>query len=106
MSQKAQFLSALSKFTCFEPLEPRKLFSGSAPVAVDDVFTVAAAGTVSGNVLTNDRDAESDPLTATLLVGVARGHLTFNTNGSFTYTGMSGFVGVDTFSYLSNDGTS
>lgn len=110
MSQRAQFLSAAlhisSQFTCIEALELRRLFSGSAPVAVDDVFVDSAVGTVTGNVLTNDRDAENDPLTATLMVGAARGHLTFNANGSFSYAPVPGFNGVDTFSYLCNDGTS
>jgi hypothetical protein len=106
VNQKARRLSVICKAACFEPLEQRQLFSGSAPVAVDDVVTVAASGTVSGNVLTNDRDAQSDPLAATLMIGVARGRLTFNANGSFTYTAMPGFAGVDQFSYICNDGTS
>lgn len=106
MSRKSQFLSVLSKFTCIEPLEQRTLFSGSAPVAVDDVYTIAAAGAVSGNVLTNDRDGQNDRLTATLLIGAARGRLTFNADGSFTYTALSGTNGVDMFSYVCNDGTS
>jgi len=79
-----------------------------APVAVangysvneDATLTVAAAG-----VLSNDTDAQSDPLTAILVSGVANGALTFNSNGGFSYTGNVGFNGSDSFTYKANDGS-
>ena len=80
-----------------------------APVAVNDlgyapnedtVLTVAAAG-----VLTNDTDADANPLTAILLTGPSQGALTLNANGSFVYTPALNFNGSDTFTYKANDGT-
>jgi VCBS repeat-containing protein len=80
----------------------------TAPVAADDSYsvhdnhtlTVAAAGVVS-----NDTDADGDPLTAVLVTGPGHGSLTLNANGSFSYTPTTGFVGTDTFTYQANDGT-
>src|SRR5439155_21566311 len=36
--------------------------------------------------------------------GPARGTLTFNADGSFTYTPTNGFTGIDSFTYRLNDG--
>jgi hypothetical protein len=79
-----------------------------APVAADDAYdavqntalTVPAPG-----VLGNDSDADNDPLTAALVTGPANGTLTLNADGSFTYTPTFNFVGVDSFTYVANDGT-
>lgn len=54
-------------------------------------------------VLTNDTDAENKDLTAFLVTGPANGSLTFNKDGSFTYTPKAGFTGIDTFTYVAND---
>lgn len=78
------------------------------PVAVDDsysvdednVLTVAAAG-----VLGNDSDEENDSLTAAVVDGPANGTLSFNPDGSFTYTPDADFNGSDSFTYKTNDGT-
>ena len=54
-------------------------------------------------VLANDFDADGDMLTAVLIADVAHGELTFNANGSFTYTPDIGFIGEDSFTYVAND---
>lgn len=79
------------------------------PTAIDDAYSVdedtvlnvdAAAG-----VLVNDTDPESDPLTAALISDPKHGTVTFNANGSFTYTPEADFNGEDSFTYKANDGT-
>ena len=80
------------------------------PVAVNDTYTVgenAGKFTVSAanGVLANDTDSNGVPLTAALVgTGTAHGVLTFNPDGSFTYTPAANFTGADTFTYVANDG--
>ncbi|AXY59742.1 VCBS domain-containing protein [Acinetobacter sp. WCHAc010052] len=77
-----------------------------APVAVADSFTVVEGGTISsGSVLTNDSDAENNPLTAILVTGPAHGTLTLNTNGTFSYVHNGSETTSDSFTYKVNDGT-
>ena len=80
----------------------------TAPVAVNDSYNLPANGTLTvaaAGVLTNDTDADGNPLTAVRVTGPAHGTLTLNPNGSFTYTPTSSFVGSDSFTYTANDGT-
>ncbi|MEO5712428.1 MAG: Ig-like domain-containing protein, partial [Luteolibacter sp.] len=80
----------------------------TAPVALDDSYSinknsmlvVSAAG-----VLTNDTDAQSNPLTAVLSAGPTHGSLTLSANGSFTYTPATDHTGPDSFTYRANDGS-
>ncbi|MFO0869322.1 MAG: Ig-like domain-containing protein [Pirellulales bacterium] len=82
--------------------------TNSPPVANADsyaafsnsVLTIAAAN----GVLANDTDANGTSLSAVLAVGPSHGTLTLNTNGSFTYTPVAGYVGSDSFTYVANDG--
>lgn len=79
----------------------------SAPVVVDDNYTVDANATLTvpgEGVLANDSDPDNDPLTAVLVSDVSNGVLTLNPNGSFTYTPSAGFVGTDSFTYQASDG--
>jgi probable HAF family extracellular repeat protein/autotransporter-associated beta strand protein len=76
----------------------------AAPVAADDQFTTDEDQAVSGNVLTNDSDADGNTLTAVLDGGPAHGSLLFNPDGSFTYTPAADYVGFDSFTYHANDG--
>ncbi len=56
-------------------------------------------------VLSNDRDADGDPLTASLVSGPSNGLLTFNSDGSFTYTPLTSLVTFsDHFTYRAFDG--
>jgi VCBS repeat-containing protein len=77
-----------------------------APIAVADSYTVAEDSTNNiFVVLANDNDPDGDPLTVSLLNGVAHGSLTLNADGSFTYTPNANFYGSDIFSYQLSDGT-
>ncbi|MBX7105913.1 MAG: DUF4394 domain-containing protein [Gemmataceae bacterium] len=81
-----------------------------APVAVNDSFTTLQnlPITISApGVLANDTDTEGSTLTAILVTNVpaAAGTLTLASNGGFTYTPAPNFVGVVTFQYKANDGT-
>ena len=62
-------------------------------------LSVAAPG-----VLTNDVDPAGRSLTAFLQSGASSGSVTFNTDGSFTYTPSNGFSGSDSFTYRAYNG--
>jgi VCBS repeat-containing protein len=79
-----------------------------APVAVGESLTTnedVPLTVVGAGVLTNDTDAENNPLTAVLVSGTSHGTLTLNANGSFVYTPAANFNGTDSFTYKANDGT-
>lgn len=73
------------------------------PVAHDDQFftpenfRISVAGP---GVLLNDTVTLNLPLTAVLQNGPAHGLLTFNQDGSFTYTPNLDFIGIDHFRYV------
>lgn len=85
-----------------------------APVANDDSYEVNEDATLTvpdgpTDVLGNDTDPDGDPLTAKRVIvlpdgGPTNGTLTFNENGSFTYTPDANFFGTDSFAYEANDG--
>ena len=75
-----------------------------APIALADIAGVIAGETVTGNVLTNDRDPEGASLKATLKTNAEHGTVKLNSDGSFSYVADSGFSGVDTFTYSASDG--
>jgi VCBS repeat-containing protein len=78
-----------------------------APVALDDSYSVAEDGSLNiaaDGVLANDTDVEGDGLTAILDVNASNGILSFNADGSFDYTPNADFNGIDSFTYLANDG--
>lgn len=83
--------------------------TNDAPVSANDSYTTATNTVlnvpVGTGVLANDSDADSDPLTATLVANASNGNVVLNPNGSFTYTPTAGFNGTDTFTYRANDGT-
>ena len=65
----------------------------------DTVLAVAAPG-----VLHNDYDPDNNTLTGVLAGTAAHGTLVLSDNGSFIYTPDEGFVGIDIFTYVANDG--
>ncbi|WP_147291974.1 cadherin-like domain-containing protein [Mycolicibacterium aichiense] len=75
-----------------------------APRPVDDSYSIDQDTQLTGNVLTNDTDADGDTLTATVDDGPSHGSLTLNSNGSFTYTPDENYYGTDSFSYIASDG--
>ncbi len=74
------------------------------PVANNDSVSTPEDSAATGNVLTNDTSPSGNPLTAIDQTLPAHGNLVLNSNGSFTYTPTSGYVGADSFTYLANDG--
>ncbi len=84
------------------------LHSGTAPVALVDGYQIHQNTTLNQaapGVLSNDTDAESDPLTAVLVTAPTHGAVTLRADGSFVYTPTTGFLGHDHFTYQANDGT-
>jgi VCBS repeat-containing protein len=78
-----------------------------APVAQDNTYTTVEDTQLVMNplgVLDNDTDANGDTLTAILDTTTPNGTLVLNADGSFSYTPNQDFAGVDTFTYLANDG--
>ncbi|MCB1148670.1 MAG: tandem-95 repeat protein, partial [Chlamydiia bacterium] len=80
------------------------------PVANPDGVYVANRNTTlhvsaANGVLANDTDPNTTfTLNAVLLTGPANGQVVLNADGSFEYTPNPGFVGIDSFTYLANDG--
>jgi VCBS repeat-containing protein len=79
--------------------------SNSAPVANNDTVATDEDTAVSGNVLTNDTDADANPLSATKLTNPAHGTVTLAATGAFTYTPSANYNGSDSFTYAASDGT-
>ncbi len=79
----------------------------SPPVATDDTYQVNEVGQIgmpAPGVLSNDADADGDPLTVALVTDTSYGDLVLNASGSFTYT-HDGLGGVeDSFVYQVSDG--
>lgn len=73
-----------------------------APVALSQSYSVTQTQPFSGQ--TNATDVDSVSLTYSLINNVSQGVLTFNTNGSFTYTANANASGVDSFTFKANDG--
>ena len=78
------------------------------PQAMDDFLIVDEDHALSGNVFAdNGNGADADPagggLTATLTDTTDDGSLTFNADGSFTYTPDDNFDGADSFRYQVTD---
>ena len=74
------------------------------PIANDDFFFAPASISITGNVLANDVDPDSDPLTVFLNSATKNGTLSFQSNGTFTYTPNEKFGGTETFTYTATDG--
>lgn len=73
-----------------------------APIAAADVFAGDEDTVLSGNVSASDVDG--DTLTFALLEGPENGQLSFDGDGSFTYTPNADFFGEDFFTYTASDG--
>ncbi|MBX7448721.1 tandem-95 repeat protein [Mycolicibacterium sp. 3033] len=76
-----------------------------APVARGDAYSMSEDGILTGSVLSNDSDVDSQMLTATVVFAPLHGTLALNPNGSFTYTPAAEYVGVDSFAYAASDGS-
>ena len=76
-----------------------------APAANNDIASTSEGTAVTINVLSNDTDADNDSLSVTNLTQPFNGSAALNVDNTVTYTPNSGFMGVDTFTYIAFDGT-
>jgi subtilisin-like proprotein convertase family protein len=79
--------------------------ANGVPNALPDRNTVRAGNTVTdqGGVLENDLDPDDDPLTAVLAGEPAKGTVSLQPDGSYTYRASRKAKGTDSFSYLAKD---
>ena len=90
--------------------EPMRLTRDSGlnatPIAVNDTFDTLEDQVLTGNLISNDSDADEEPLTAntTPVTDVENGELTINGDGTFNYTPSVNFSGIDMFAYQISDG--
>jgi len=82
-----------------------EVIENTNPVAVADSINTEFSTVATGNVLTNDFDADAgDTLTVIANSSPTNGTLVLNANGSYVYTPNGGFSGSDSFSYTISDG--
>jgi hypothetical protein len=77
------------------------------PVATNDQYTGKLNTSIPmplPGILVNDTDPDGDRLSAILVSGPTSGTFVLNSNGSFTYTPNTGFLGTDSFTYQASDG--
>ncbi|QDV45476.1 hypothetical protein Enr13x_53550 [Stieleria neptunia] len=78
-----------------------------APIAFGDTYKIAAGNTLTVDglgVRDNDDDPDGDDFTVQVISG-PRGSLSFDPDGTFSYSPPAGFSGLDTFTYQASDGT-
>ncbi|HCN28708.1 MAG TPA: hypothetical protein DIT64_08055 [Verrucomicrobiales bacterium] len=75
----------------------------NAPVAENKTINVLAGVPFNSSVTATDPDLDS--LTFSKVADPIKGDLTFNSNGTFTYTADGGESGQDSFTFKANDGT-
>ncbi|MDH3262019.1 MAG: Ig-like domain-containing protein, partial [Acidimicrobiia bacterium] len=74
------------------------------PVANDDLATTDEEVPVTIDVLANDTDPDSDPLTVLSATDPANGSVVINGDNTITYTPDLNFTGTDIFDYTISDG--
>jgi hypothetical protein len=75
-----------------------------APVAVDDTASTIEGYSVVIDVLANDSDPDSDPLSIDSFTQPANGTVVDNGDDTLTYTPDPGYLGSDPFDYTVSDG--
>ena len=79
-------------------------FYNTAPIAVNDAFTVNEDTVLTADVSGNDTDTEGDATYALAPDGDAtNGQVVLADDGSFTYTPDADFFGPDSFTYTLSD---
>ena len=89
-------------------LDWNQVISNQVPRAVNDAYNATAGTPLRVNapgVLGNDTDPDGNVLTAGSASDPAGGSVTLTSDGSFTYTPDTVFVGIDTFTYRASDGS-
>ena len=76
----------------------------SAPVARDDVFVTDEDTPIVFDVLLNDSDAETGPLTPVVVSAPQHGRLATRSSGAFEYAPNADYSGTDSFTYQVSDG--
>ena len=74
------------------------------PVAEDDGETTLEDTPVTITVLSNDMDADGDPLAVTIGTDPSNGSAVVNVDGTITYTPNANYNGLDSFTYMVDDG--
>jgi gliding motility-associated-like protein len=75
-----------------------------APIAVNDSFVSTMNIVINGSLISNDSDVDGPLLNISQLTSVINGNILLNSNGTFTYTPTSGFIGIDSLRYVLCDG--
>ncbi|MEO0312265.1 MAG: hypothetical protein RIQ89_1922, partial [Bacteroidota bacterium] len=72
------------------------------PIANNDLNNTYLNTSVNGNMLTNDYDLEGDSIAVNTspFITPSNGSVIVNLDGSYTYTPNTGFIGVDSFTYI------
>ncbi len=87
---------------------PPALVGNLPPVALEDAYATRHAHSLSVNknngVLANDYDTDGQSLVAILVSGPSHGTLVLKDDGSFQYKPDDAYSGIDTFTYVANDG--
>ncbi len=103
------------RYRAFDGMDPSNIATvtihvlpvNDPPVAVDDTYNINEDTTLNvaaPGILGNDSDPDGDALVAALGTGPAHAqNFALNANGSFTYTPVADFNGVDTFTYRARD---
>jgi subtilisin-like proprotein convertase family protein len=80
--------------------------AGTGPIAVNDTYSTPYVTTLTvpaPGVLANDNPNGGGTMTAVLVSTTPNGALSFNSDGSFTYTPNVDFVGSDIFTYRASN---
>ena len=73
------------------------------PIAVNDSFSTNEDTPFSDSVAGNDSDPDGDVLTFSLVTPAVNGMVTLDPDGSFDYSPVAGFNGLDSFEYQITD---